>query len=429
MMERFARTLGFVLALLVGVAAIAQPRPPKAEKEPLTLDGTLAKLHAAYRTGPIGERVQIKVSSDAGPDRRATVSMLARRGGERDGKPDAVQLKLELGPLTVGVRGTAFTAINRLDRGTMFEADLKPALTPAALAAVLPPVPLPELELVFGADERLVNPLPFARDIRWSSAEPAQDAGRAVVTLKGQGSDVRATLTIDATTWRLRRGTFEFDADAQGKPRVRKVELIVGTIDPGQPARWEIPTAGRRAVSSLDELVPKRASLRPGDAMKDLALMDAELASFRWDEIADKVGSKEGTLALIVFRLEADVPPKPESSPQTGPPAGVVESAGALGVRAARAEGLAVAGVAFVGLEELDPDRLAELSARWSRLGGGPLLWTSSRVLSVEREGKPVSAAVVVVRAGVVRAVVDLDSRDADEAAVRRAVRAGLEGP
>ena len=407
------------LALAAAAPDSHQAPPARDTSAPATVEQAFDKLHAAYRTGPVADRVQIKVLADAGIEHRSTVTVFLNRSANTTNKPTP-SLRIDMGPLSLAVESNHFTAINKLERSTCFTADL-PELTPANLWEVIPAIAIPEIELAFGQATKLPDLAPIATDVAWALAPQTTDATRPVFTLAGSSPQGHLSLVADASTGRLRHFTFEPAADLAKPASVHSVEMTIGPVEAGSPLKWELQSANRKPVASLQDLVPVRPALAVGDSLAEVTLMDADFVSYRIDQALDAAAHPTARVALVVFRLDADLPPTPGSTGQ-----GVVESTAAAIAQAARAQGLTVSGVAFTSINESDPDRLAELSIRWAKLTATKFLWTSSRELSLEFRGRTPSLGLVLLEAGKVKAVSEIPERYSADTDAREIVRKAL---
>ncbi|MEK6703576.1 MAG: hypothetical protein AABZ53_15045 [Planctomycetota bacterium] len=384
-----AATFGFDAPQAVG------HQPAAESKAAPTVEGTLAQLHAAYRAGPLSDRVTVRALTGT---KVRTVQVVIYTDAGEAAKERPAQLRLDLQQLQIHAMGGKVVALNRFEKGTCFETEYKGEI-PAALAESFRPLPLPQVSLTFGADTSLRAPVPLAPDTAWITAEASTEQGRAMVVLKGRSSAGEVSLTMEKSTGRLRRFSLTLASPSPGG--LTKLELISSPSDAGDSKKWGLETQGRTRVGSPSELAPKRASLAAGVSIKNTSLVTADLANIAIESLfaKDKSGKSPVAVVLVCFRAEGE-----------GGLTKDTQAALSASVRAAldpgvlKAGGVVIRGVGLLGPTEIDPPRLALLADQWAKLAAEHgdrvptnLLFSSSRVLQVEHAGQAADSQVVVI--------------------------------
>lgn len=249
---------GCVLWLFLG-AALSPPARAQdlGDPPPITPDLALLAAQQAYTAGPVAERIQIRLNGA-----RSWITLRLDAGKAAD--LSAATLALELGDLRVHVADGVLTAASTRAPDVYFQS--KPVeLSYASLEPVLPPVPLPQIVLARGFRNGQTL-TPYTTDVRWTAA--AWDDVAGTVRLTGQAAQGAVTLELDRHSGRLRRLAAETDAG--------QLELIAEPIDAEPVATWTIDTTGRQQVARLSALTEQARSLVIGDAVPDLAMLNAE---------------------------------------------------------------------------------------------------------------------------------------------------------
>ncbi len=297
--------------ILACVAAFApDPAPGALQQPPEEPDAhagnaaaVLEALLEAYRSAPIAERVTVRIVHPRPPDsigpvldRSSVVTVRAWRGGE-DGPP---VLRADLGVLSLYVRGSELVAVRSDDPSTCLVRELGGPLSARTLAPVLPPLALPQIELVFGDRDAGANPTPYTRNVRWRAPEREAE-GRLVLSGSSDGGEVR--LVLDGATHRVLEMTVLASPGARLEVRCEPAEA-------GDPGGWAIEPADRRVVRSLRELGVPEAAVRTGEPVPPLPLHDLDMGV--WDleqEMADREAalphSVPAPLILILARQRA----------------------------------------------------------------------------------------------------------------------------
>lgn len=246
-------------ALAIGTAAVAQEKE-KQTLEPVPAELFLSDVRDAY-SKPFADEVVIRLRSSSG-DRTDTVTVRVDPGppGEAD-RPRAVLL--EMGPLRVHIAGGMLTVISTQATDKVYRRAFSDPISPAKLAELLPPLLLPQLAIACPGDHRLSTPLEVLRDVAWSDAVVDESARPMTVSMRGSGPTGSITLTTLVSTMRL----LKVSATVKRSGTEMQLEMTVRPVDPGDPAKWAIPTEGRQEVPSLTELRPTPKPLEiPGVA-------------------------------------------------------------------------------------------------------------------------------------------------------------------
>ncbi|MDX2117462.1 MAG: hypothetical protein SFY96_04690 [Planctomycetota bacterium] len=428
--------VGVGAATLVSVRAATAAELREAPAPDITAQDAIKLLVDAYRRGPVADRVQVRVVSFApadpakpaekttdkpGTERRATVVLRVDRGDAAGFRPR--QLRLELGSLLLHADHSMLLAISRLEPRSCFETELARGLRPQELAAVIPPLPLPQIALALGDDSALADPLPYVRNVTWSGVESKQLAGKPVYVVKGTSRSGEVSITLDQVSGRLRQ--MSADVLAAGSEGRIRVELVVNQIDPGDPNGWTLSSADRERVAALDLLGPRAGDLTVGQKFPSLPILDAALAPFT---PADVLGTANppGALVLVAFRPSADTDEARLILADAKAGIGALQG---LAIKSAKGIApLAVRPLAVLEGEEIAVDRLAAWHARWDAVDQktlgqrfGSMLSTSSSGIALDRFGPGLAAALIIIGGDQrVLGVVPLDGRADDERTIRR---------
>lgn len=258
-------------AVMAGAARAAQPEVQVKVVSPAEV---LAKVQARYRAGPTCERVLVEVRTDSG---RVGRSMLVVRMDPRREKPgeagkaggwDPV-IALELGALRVRVGDGRLVAVHERNAETCYEAAMGVPLTVEALGRELPPLPLPQLDLLTCDPAGVMPALGwYARSVSWqNAAADARQPGR--VTLMGVCDLGAITMTVrndQVTGIEVRSG----ERGAGGVGAGPGLKLSLATASPCREEDLLLSVEGRRPVTRLAELQPKAGVLRAGAAVPEM---------------------------------------------------------------------------------------------------------------------------------------------------------------
>jgi hypothetical protein len=255
------------------------PSPPPAAEKPATpaptgpsANDAILELQSAYRNAPICERIQVEVHYPAPAPAigtriaRSSVSVHLSGPAETapDTKPGSTEapapqdqiIALELGALRIYAARGRLTAIHSRDPATYFQAAIDDQPTSRSLAAALPPILIPELDLKTApADAPCSAFWPYATDITWQSVEvdPKHPSKRTI-----RGTCTEGTLSLTTLNQRLRTLTIDLPA------KQTSLVLNFSTFGPCDPARLAIDTTRRQRVDAMDELRPHSGTLRIG---------------------------------------------------------------------------------------------------------------------------------------------------------------------
>jgi hypothetical protein len=382
--------------------------------EPLpTIAGALAKAHAAYRSAPVAERIQLRLRSPGDRDRSSSIVMMVNAGGPEH----AGTLRLELGRLLVTARADELLAFNAQDPTTYFRAPLPSGLSLDSIKVHLPRVPLPQL--AWALDAQAPDPAhaaPLAGEIVWEAEPAAGSATEAIYTGASQAGGVQ--LVFDPQSWRLVRFSLPV-APAAGST----LEASVTAIEPLPSSEWLVPTQGREPVASLAALRPKPSDILPGARLPTLGLITAELESVSLsDEMrrSDVPIERPTFAALILYRPLGD-------SVHADAAAGVRAAAGAADLLAERSPELHKRPrlhtfiVPSLELGSVSRERLQEVNQQWEQPGreAPPRFFSPHGSAVIDRLAPRVSVALVVIDADQhVLGIVPLDGRSNEEGAI-----------
>lgn len=387
----------------------------------ITPTAAIGLLVDAYHRGPVADRVQIRVVPKNGNERRATALLRLDRGDAAGFRPR--QLRLELGSLLIHADHAMLLAISRLEQRSCFETELAAGLKPEQLAGVMPPLPLPQIEIAFGDDAKLQRPLLYVRDVTWNGIESKTLANKPMYLVKGTSRAGEVTVMIDQVTGRLRQFTAEITA--AGSEGQMRLEVSSTPLDAGDPQTWPLNSADRERVAALDLLGPRAGDLTIGQRFPALPILDATLAPFTPSDVF-ALANPPGALVLVAFRPSTDTD---ESRLILADAKAGIAALQGLGIKGAKGVSpLAIRPLAVLEGEEFAVERLAAWTARWDhvdqkQLGQkfGSMLSTSSSGISLDRFGPGLSAALIIIGSDQrVLGVVPLDGRVDDEGVIRR---------
>src|SRR5262245_3593820 len=186
-----------VAAIMFAAGAAAQPSTrspllPKGQAVPPEV--ALQDLHTAYaRT--FAEETTVRFRAVGGSERGddLVIRVQARPG-------EGVQrMLLKAGVLRVYAAGGRVTAISTSNPAKYVQQTYQEPLTPASLAGLMPPIPLPQLALAAG-HAAFRSPTPYTPDVAWTDAVVDESVRGKTVTLTGGGPNSRLTLVANADT-------------------------------------------------------------------------------------------------------------------------------------------------------------------------------------------------------------------------------------
>ncbi len=405
------------LAILICIAAplFAQPEPPKkTPPEPAPPEAVLLDLRSAY-SKPTAEEVTVKFRSAAatGTAERSD-SFIVRIDPGEPGTHQPRSMLLDLGALRIHFAAGKLTAINSSAPDKVFTRTYTEPLTPARLAELLPPLPVPQLALASNADLNLRSPIALLTDITWDKGIWDDLARPPIVSMKGSGITGTAEIQVGVQSRRLTK----FIATIRRAGLEGTYELSFHPIDPGDPAKWVIPLEGRQPVPQLVDLKPPNrplAIIELGQPVPNISLSRFDLTGWQLHEALE--AAKPNPLALILFRAD-----KQQSH--------MVEAR--IGLAALRSLHAKSAAAVTIDLPDFSRDRWKDLRQAWNPqpdpdpIGADELMWSSGATQSLDRF-TPSAAAILIIRPDkTLLAVINLEGRadkpDEITAELRRAL-------
>ncbi len=134
----------------------------------LSPQAAIGFIYSTYRTGPVAERVRVRISSPQGTQLGSGL-VIRTRPADGSMPPEAL---IEAGSLIIHARAATVTVIHRAYPLTYWQGELSAEGQPGlhAFSDLIGPLPLPQLALVFGKRAELLEaPVPQARGITWSA--------------------------------------------------------------------------------------------------------------------------------------------------------------------------------------------------------------------------------------------------------------------
>lgn len=302
---------------------------------------------------------------------------------------------MELGELRVVIEGGVLTAVHARSPGVYVQEwvsgeEGQGGVAAAALARVLPPVPVPGLDFaVSGKGAPVRGMTAYAPDVQWLSAVVDDAAGPRRIRLTGRGGHGVVSMVTDAASGRVQEFACDASApDAEGQQTVVVVRAQALPLE-SRPAWMKEPLVlhARERVSSLRALAPARPTeLRPGQTVAGLPLLTRE--GTPWSPAMDlgPVGDDGALLVLLFVRA--------------GEPLAVYKRvADEVRVCVREIQGMRVGfrPVLVAELADRDLDRRVKEAAE--ALGEG-LLWTVSPAATLDRFAPAGSRAALVVLDG-----------------------------
>jgi len=248
---RLPARCGILAGLVFAGTTSAQPQPAKTE--PLPVDVALEATIAAYSKKPCADEINVKFHAPGAGERSDRFVIRLEPGDTPRSGPK--RMFLDLGQLKVYAEHGMLTAINTAAPGKFAQKEFTGPLTPAVLAAFMPPVPLPQLAFAQEDLKLLKTPTPYTLDVTWNSAEPDLAAKPPTVVIQGSGPAGPVTLTTSADTGRLVKCT----GTIRGRSGDSTLELTSAPVAPGDPATWALKTDGRDRVAAVSDLKPTPA--------------------------------------------------------------------------------------------------------------------------------------------------------------------------
>jgi hypothetical protein len=434
-------SLALVSVLALGVSpALAQPTPgaptaAKQEPTPIPVEAALADIKAAY-AGITAEEITVKIKTPQGSER--TDRMTVRLDGGADGRPR--RLMLEMGTLRIALADGHLVAANTSAPSKCYKRDYAGPLNAEVVRAVLPPLPLPELDLLGEGLAVLRNPTPYTPGVSWTSATAMPSARPPTMTLAGSFPSGTVSLTAMVNSARLVRLTGVIKA----RDGETTLDLAFRPVEPGDPATWTVGTEGCEAVGSLAELRPPArpvGPIQPGQPVPEMAFTKPDMTAWTLSGALDA----GRPLALVLYRGGGT----PERST-----AAATDARSALSLLRALRQGrplpgetetpppleFSTAAAIAIELGEFSPAKWEESQRGWgaitrartpaSAIEADDLMWASSAAQTIERFVPGANAVAVVINPDrSLKGVVKLDGRAAEGEAVGSELRALLKSP
>jgi hypothetical protein len=415
--------------LCMGGAAAAQPVVRDPPPEPVPVDVALTDLRNAYAKTTADE-MSVRFRARGGGDRTDTIIVRIQNS------PDGPQrMLLDMGALRVYAASGRLIAINTSVPGKYVEKAYTGMLSPASLAGLLPPVPLPQLALAAGRGA-FNTPTPYTPTLSWRGAQVETLVHVRSLVLNGSSPTSTVTVSANPDTGRLTRLT----ATIRKRDSENTVELAIHPIDPGDPASWAIKTDGRERAALLADLrsaAPRPPpEIAPGQPVPDLSFSKPDLT--KWSLHAALAAAAKDAPAgaappatLILFRS----PPQADKADAVARDAkaglAVLRTLSTSADPGKLARPLTAAAV-VIELAEFNQDRWQEIARDWAagaspRLGADDLFWASSAAQTIDRFAPGAQAILLVVAPDrTLRGVIRLDGRATDAGGITQDVSATL---
>jgi hypothetical protein len=350
-----ASALLAILAALTTAAATLQPQPRALAIPPQMIIDDLRESYSLL----FAEEVEVRYRAPQAPVRTDSFTVRIDPGDDPDHRP--ARLRLDLGPLRILFADGQMTAVSQAAPEVYFRQHYQGPITPALLARVLPPLPLPQLALAALHGDAFSSPTVYTPDIHWVSGTLEADGRPAIMTMIGSGPSGNVEVTANAETARLTRMVLQIRSAGSEAPMV----LTMRAIEPGDPETWSIDIGARRAVDSLSELRPsaRPGPLAPGREVPDLGFTAPDntrwslYSALRAAQATAPPGRTPAPFALLLVRIPAEqdlVKPR------------LQEAAAALDIVRAHQQSGRIFDVAVAGLTQLgefNPDRFAAARA------------------------------------------------------------------
>lgn len=436
---RLARASVLCAAALAARGSHAfQPEPPR---DVVAIDPAMVinDARTAYSQAPTADEIVVILRQREGAESRDRFTFRFDPGSVEPPRPR--RMLLEMGALRAFFADGRFVAIHTGDPTTYAEEAFDGPVTPAVVARLLPPVPLPQLALAFGEGDLT----PYSRAIQWDSATLDERARTA--TANGTCSSGAVAMTVDAAG-RILRFRAEIAPPAGPEEPSVLLELRCEAIDPGEPAKWEPTIEGRQRVDRIAMLRTAAGSrppeVKPGLPAPDVHLLSVDLNPWTlYDALPSLVTMEPGTplrwAVLLLFR--ADGSDGREQAAQAGLAAIRELRYGVDGAGTPLAGNAPPAFVdragAVMELGAFERARFEAMRARWRAAAAGgraldsdDLMWAPAAAQSIDRLSRTHGAAIAVVSPDrVLRAVIGLDGRAGDAAGIVAELRAAMTPP
>lgn len=255
------RVLSGIGAPFVGAAILpaAAPGSQPSGAPPPSPDEVIAAVVDRYRSAPTCERIRVEVRSESGGVSRSWAVVRMVPGAEP-------RIGLELGPLRIVADGRSLTAVHERNPSILYSAPIpgEGPISTRRLLEALPPVPIPQLDLLLAPDPLRPDLLtPYARSVTWTAATAdARSPGRLILT----GASDRGGVTLTVKSGQIQ--SLGIRDDSRGVT----IRLQHSPILPCRAEDLDINTDGRTPVASLADLQPRSGVLRPGSPVPDMSL-------------------------------------------------------------------------------------------------------------------------------------------------------------
>lgn len=274
----------------------------------------LQDLQAFYSANPVCERVgvQVKTPAEGGGTSKSFRASYALKYRCAVGTGLATSLTLELGSYLLDATPTDVTLAHARNSTTYFRDAIEGAITSQTLAEVVPPVPLPQLDL---AQAQRLNPTdgvctefwPYASGITWRALEtdprvPTRRTVRGEFTGGGGGGGGSVSLLLNGS--RLKLLTIE-----RHQPRLT-ITLAFTPVTACEPEKRLIEVSSRTRVETLLELKPRGGGSHVGDALPAVSISPAGGGEWSLQDLLDSpaeaviVGVPNAEHAVLVFTRE-----------------------------------------------------------------------------------------------------------------------------
>ncbi len=354
---------------------------------PLTAQAVLDGAAQFYHRRPVAETVLVRVTSADGR-RTEQVGFRSRpERRQRDWKETHVNVELDLGDTVVWTDRDQFLGIHRLNATTYFETRTTDAQSHLdVLRETLPPLPVPQLDLIDGHGSGYTQLTPYAKGIRWSDRVEEVDAGR--VRLRGRAESSVVELEVHPRSFRLQYLMIDVERGSA------VIEVVFRTPDAGS-RRGVLGESieGRARVDALTDLRERAGDISPGFRLPDLLMTPV-------GDVPPGAGVIAGPGAILVFKSDAK---------------GIDDAV--LGVREALDESL-ISGVWALVVHDLGSGDFDAAMARvQQQVEPTPLHFSLSARTTLRRFAETADGVVVIIDdKNVVRGVAEIDpQQDAAE--------------
>lgn len=306
------RLVGWIVTAIAGAASLATEAQASHDSAAASV---VREVQTFYASNAICERVGVQVKTPApgytdtgasgGPMRTRRASYAIRFRGV-PGAGLTPSLSLELGQYQLFARPTEATIAHARNATTYYRQPMEGAITTRALGDVVPPVPLPQLDLAQGptniAGEGLCTSFwPYAEGINWTGVEvdPRVPSRR---TLRGEFADSGGgTVTLLLSGVRLRMLTIE-----RRSPRV-SITLACTPVASCEPEKSVIDVSSRTRVESLLDLKARGGWTHVGEDLPPISISPAGGGDWLLDDLLESpaeaviVGVPRAEHAVLVF--------------------------------------------------------------------------------------------------------------------------------